>query len=242
MDTKNYGLRIPKWFTPLILILVISLTACTSQESSSSLPPVASSSIQSESAPASVVSSSDEPQQESKPGIALNPDVVRFIGQTNAIVKQANGTVCKIEIMSGGSPVANYMGQNVNYPIAFWLLANQEEMMAVWDKHLDETGKLLQENENFWPDSYEVDMIEVEGDFLRTLFSTSEPVTYTMLQEAYGQAPALESTEAYGGGDWNYTVDTYSAKYENIEGYTLGAVFTKNGNEYELYVAKLSLA
>lgn len=181
--------------------------------------------------PESVSEASSQPSP-----IRLNSDVIAFLGQPNAILKQANGTDCAAYIMYGGSPVADYMSKSVAYPFAFWLSADQESLMELWGEVSDGQGNGPQEN--FWPDEYTIGIIEAWGDSIGILFSTDGPVTYAMLAERYGQSPSLEFTAAYEGADYSYTVDIYSASYE-IEGYTLDAVFTEEGSEYNLYTLRL---
>lgn len=236
----------------LLLVLCLALAGCTAigeavygllgggadstELSSASVAPPATSSSQSAESPQPSSSQPAVPEPDPQPTLALAPEVTAFIGQTNAGVKQANGTVCGAYIMYGGSPVADYTGENVPYPFAFWLM-DDGSLMDVWAEKSDGAGHAPREN--FWPDGYTVDMLETWDEGIGAVFSTSGPVTYTMLAEVYGEQPALEYTAADMGVDYSYSIDTWACEYGNIGGFKMYAVFTQNGGDYELYILRL---
>lgn len=208
------------------------LRESTAESVSTSLP------VASSSAPVSSAAPASEPAvaEEAPKAVALNTEVTAFMGQTNGAVRVVNGNVCSSYIMYGGSAVADYMGRDVAYPFAFWMLAEQNDMMAVWAEKSDGQGNAPEEN--IWPDYYTIDIIEAWDEAIPVLFGTEGPVSYTMLEEAYGQAPALFFAAANEGADYTYPVDTWTGTYE-IEGFTLHAVFEKTGDEQTLYLVRL---
>lgn len=204
--------------------------------------------------PSSVAASSAAPQGSAAPAptptpqpaageaapealLSLNGEVTAFIGRSNKEVRAANGEVCSCYIMYGGSPVADYMGRDVPYQYAFWLVATQEEMMDVWAEKSDGAGN-APDGENIWPDSFGVGIVEAWGDSIPALFNTERPVTYAMLEQAYGQAPELYFTAANEGVNYSYTIDTWEADYQ-IEGFHLYAVFSEENGEKELFLLRL---
>lgn len=178
-----------------------------------------------------------EPQPEPEaPGMALNADLVAFIGKTNGDVRAANGDDCYAYIMYGGAPVADYAARSVTWPVAFWLSVDQAEMMDVWGAESDGMGNAPERN--IWRDSWEVFAVEMWGDAIPVLFGTESVPTYDELEQGLGQAPELEFTAANEGFDYSYSFDTWRATY-TVDGLTMDAIFTQEGGERVLYSAML---
>ena len=209
----------------------------SSQSASSS--GVAASSAAAQSSAPPVATQLPKPATPAPEGLlSLNGEVTAFLGKTNGAVRAANGEACICYIMYGGTPVADYVGQDVAYPYAFWLDAIQEEMLDVWNEKSDGAGNPV-DGENIWPDSFAVGGVEAWDEGIPALFGTDGPVTYAMLEAAYGQAPELAFTAANEGVNYSYDIDTWEAEYQ-IEGFNLYAVFSEENGEKALYLVRLA--
>lgn len=184
--------------------------------------------------PASSVSVA--PAEEAPPppqaGLVLDTNMLGFIGMSNGQLRAINGDECSAYIMYGGTPVADYSGWQVPYPVGFWLAADQDAMLDIWEVESD--GEGYAPDVNFWADDFPVEALELWDDTLPYLFGTDEPVTYSALEEAFGLAPELYFTAANEGENYSYDFDTWTCVYE-IDGYTLSASFAKEGADYALF-------
>lgn len=179
-----------------------------------------------------VISSEPEPIL---PSITLMPDALALLGGKNKDLKQINGEKCETYIMYGGTPVADYIDENVPLPFSFWTEGDFENAL---EQHFDDGGH--SPDFNFWPDDLKIVAISVWGDSIQTLFQTDTPVTYGDLENTYGQRPELIFTEAYGSEGEGYPYDTWEAKYP-LDGYTLEAKFVQGTDDYEMFVLLIAI-
>lgn len=186
-------------------------------------------------APSSSASSAPAaPVAEESPGPRVTDEVLAMFGQTNADVRAMNGNSCYSYIFYGGSAVADYsQNPSVAYPFAFLYTPNQEALLAYWNEK--NGGSPDPMPENIWPDDYTVDMIEAWESGISAMFGTAEPVTYAMLEEAYGQSPELA---LMGEGPESYDFDVWTGIYD-IDGLTLEMLYTSDGTNYNAYMARL---
>ena len=205
--------------------------ASSSVAQSQSQPP-ASVSVPPDSSLSPAPAAEKSPPPPPQTGLVLDTNMLGFIGMSNGQLRAINGDECSAYIMYGGTPVADYSGWEVPYPVGFWLAANQDAMLDIWEVESD--GQGYAPDVNFWADDFPVEALELWDDTLPYLFGTDEPVTYSALEEAFGLAPELYFTAANEGENYSYDFDTWTCVYE-IDGYTLNASFAKEGADYALF-------
>lgn len=139
----------------------------------------------------------------------LNEELLSLLGATNEELIALLGTGGLSYVMYGGSAVADYTGENVALPAAFFLDAAQDEMLEVYFSHTD-SGEVIAGN--IWPGHFTVGFIEAYGDGLAVLFPGDLP-SYQQLCAHFGLQPELQFTAANEGMDYTYPMDTWYCEF-----------------------------
>jgi competence ComEA-like helix-hairpin-helix protein len=175
------------------------------------------------------------PQVSEEPGqfIKINAGLLDMIGKTNGDLRRINGDNCKSYLMNGDLSIADYHDMPVEYPVAFWLVGEWDEVIEIWGRHWN--GEIPERN--IWGDSFVINNIEAGHDGLAYVFHADIPLTYDNMSASFDQESELSHIPEKEQEHWSYGFDIWSCDFSYYSSglYRFTATFNEVNGEITLH-------
>jgi len=166
--------------------------------------------------------------------ITLNFDLLSLLGQTNARLKEVNGSNCYSDFWDG-SPNAIYNDFDVLYPLFFWFdFDDFDEVFTLWGD-----DSLPYQTQNIWPDHLIVHGIRVWDRYLYYIFQMDEeiPLTMKIMGNRFKMVDKYFMSADYEG-PFDYEDDVWYVHYVE-DGYYFIVTFIEKNGEFTAFKANV---